>query len=1064
MVSVRLTTAARSLRGTRSRYPPTAEPTSPSWWPTRVSEQHLYKHTGIEPSTTLHYRVSAINSAGTGPPSEVRSATTEASSNPDAPTGLNASANGRTQIDLRWTAPTDNGGAEITGYKIEVSTDGGANFTDVVADTGNAELTYSHTGLPSGQTRHYRVSAINSVGTGPESNVAHATTDPGAPDAPTNLVVTALARHEMLLEWDAPTHNGGADITGYKIEVSEDGGENFADLVADTGNSFSLSASHEVGRADKTLHYRVSAINSIGTGPPSGVAHATTVAPLSPGPPSDLDAVAHSTQIQLSWSLPYDGGTDITGYKVEVSTDGGTSFADLVADTGNADRTYRHTGLQSGETRHYRVSTINSVGTSAPSSVASATVLFPTLISNISPDSEISWLTAFSDLAQSFTTGGHGAGYNVRSVEIELSSVSEVVRHPPRLRLYSGSADGTLVASFTRPAVYRTSGINEYTPSSPLTLTEDTTYWLVADGGGANWSVSDTGSVQESASGWSIGERGEYRNRGSSGNFFAIDPPLPFMIRVFGEANPLTAPGAPTGLNATANGPTQIDLQWVAPNNDGGAEITGYKIEASTDDGVNFTDLVADTGNADLTYSHTGLQSGQTRHYRVSAINSVGTGPESNIANATTATPTAPAFADANDDGTADPVSLTVAENAAGETAVGTVAATDADGDTLAHSVGGADASDFNGVFALDAATGAVTVKAGASPDFEAKDSYAVTISVTDGEDDAGNAEATPTADDTVEVTVSVTDLEEAGSVSLSTASPQVNAEVTATVSDPDGSVSDVSWRWRKSATETGSFEDGATGASYTPGGGGRGRLAAGRRRLHRPAGIGQDGGEPGPAGRVRAAHGAGLRRRQRGTRCPLRWPRTPPARRRWAPWRPPTPRTSPGPPGRPTRPAPPTRTLGCGPRPATPTAGAAARRPRAPARQVGATRTRCPLRCPRTTEVGTVAATDARRRHPRPLGGGADASDFTRPKPPTRSVTDGEPRATPRERTRRSRHAQRRTGWADPTPRRRRRGRLAVGSAPPTAPAFAERRSDPVSLAVATGRRRHPTHSVGGG
>ena len=85
--------------------------------------------------------------------------------------------------------------------------------------------------------------------------------------------------------------------------------------------------------------------------------------------------------------------------------------------------------------------------------------------------------------------------------------------------------------------------------------------------------------------------------------------------------------------------------------------------------------------------------------------------------------PTAPAFADANDDGTADPVSLTVAENAAGETAVGTAAATDADGDTLAHSVGGDDASDFNGVFELDAATGAVTVKAGASPDFEAKDS-----------------------------------------------------------------------------------------------------------------------------------------------------------------------------------------------------------------------------------------------------------------------------------------------------------------------------------------------------
>ena len=37
-------------------------------------------------------------------------------------------------------------------------------------------------------------------------------------------------------------------------------------------------------------------------------------------------------------------------------------------------------------------------------------------------------------------------------------------------------------------------------------------------------------------------------------------------------------PGAPTGLTATANGPTQIDLSWSGPSDDGGAAITGYRI------------------------------------------------------------------------------------------------------------------------------------------------------------------------------------------------------------------------------------------------------------------------------------------------------------------------------------------------------------------------------------------------------------------------------------------------------------------------------------------------------
>ena len=45
-------------------------------------------------------------------------------------------------------------------------------------------------------------------------------------------------------------------------------------------------------------------------------------------------------------------------------------------------------------------------------------------------------------------------------------------------------------------------------------------------------------------------------------------------------------PGAPRDLTATVTEPSepwQIDLSWTAPASDGGAEISGYKIEYSTD-------------------------------------------------------------------------------------------------------------------------------------------------------------------------------------------------------------------------------------------------------------------------------------------------------------------------------------------------------------------------------------------------------------------------------------------------------------------------------------------------
>ena len=89
---------------------------------------------------------------------------------PGAPTGLTATPNGATQIDLNWTAPADNGGDAITGYQIEYSDDGGTSWSVLVADTQSTDTMYSDTTLSGGETRHYRVSAINSIGIGAASN------------------------------------------------------------------------------------------------------------------------------------------------------------------------------------------------------------------------------------------------------------------------------------------------------------------------------------------------------------------------------------------------------------------------------------------------------------------------------------------------------------------------------------------------------------------------------------------------------------------------------------------------------------------------------------------------------------------------------------------------------------------------------------------------------------------------------------------------------------------------------------------------------------------------------
>ena len=120
----------------------------------------------------------------------------------------------------------------------------------------------------------------------------------------------------------------------------------------------------------------------------------------------------------------------------------------------------------------------------------------------------------------------------------------------------------------------------------------------------------------------------------------ALTRPLYGLSAVFqvDDSGVTTVPGAPRGLSARP-GTVQIALFWSAPATDGGAVIAGYKIEVSSDNGTTFTDLEADTGNDMTTYVHTGLALGDSRHYRVSAINANGAGASSNSASAQTVVP-----------------------------------------------------------------------------------------------------------------------------------------------------------------------------------------------------------------------------------------------------------------------------------------------------------------------------------------------------------------------------------------------------------------------------------------
>src|SRR5207302_773289 len=142
-----------------------------------------YSNTGLSPATTYSYTVAAYDAArNLSAQSSAVSATTQADTQaPSTPANLAATVVSASQIDLTWTASTDNVG--VTGYRvyrggIQIATPITTSFTDTSV---SASTTYSYT-----------VAAYDAAGNvSAQSSPASATT-PAPPDTTPPSVPTGL--------------------------------------------------------------------------------------------------------------------------------------------------------------------------------------------------------------------------------------------------------------------------------------------------------------------------------------------------------------------------------------------------------------------------------------------------------------------------------------------------------------------------------------------------------------------------------------------------------------------------------------------------------------------------------------------------------------------------------------------------------------------------------------------------------------------------------------------------------------------------------------------------------
>ncbi|KAB8195306.1 DUF5005 domain-containing protein [Nonomuraea phyllanthi] len=476
--------------------------------------------TGLARTHTFEFKVTAVNTVGESPPTNLVQATVTLAL-PSAPTGLKATAASDGSVELSWTGAA---GADVYWIRRRDTTAGESAFTKL--DSPVEETTAKVGPLLSGDTYEFRVTAGNDAGEGPASNTVTVTPRVAPPAAPTALTAAPRSDGTVELSWTASPDARAYWI--YRRDVTA-GHTSFSRVDNPVDSPKATVRSLIDGN---TYEFKVTAVGDGGEGPASAVVSA--VAEITPPPaPTDVTAVAGDQSVRLTWAAP--AGAEMFWVYVRDVT-AGESLARLPYPVSDPALTVEP--LVNTHAYEFKVSGISQAGEGASSAVVRATPMPP-----MPPK--------VTGLAATALTNGN--------IKLAWTAIPDVYYWVYRRDVTAGESTYT---KFAYPASTNAAELGPFTAGHVYDFKVAATN-VTGDGPGSDpVRVTALGAAPSAAPSAAPALLSAHAEAGAK-------PAVKPAVRAApSTAAPLAAPPAPRNLRATGTGDGYVDLAWDAGSSD----------------------------------------------------------------------------------------------------------------------------------------------------------------------------------------------------------------------------------------------------------------------------------------------------------------------------------------------------------------------------------------------------------------------------------------------------------------------------------------------------------------